>query len=140
MTGRAVSVLLATLCGAGPPAAAQDSLAQAAERVRQAWLGHDAQAIVGQGAKVVLRIPGAAPSTPLEPAQAIELVRRHLQGSVERAVSLVVVREVGRGQGYVELDRCYVVSGTSDERHETIVVRFHKPAGEWLVSELRSGR
>ena len=44
---------------------AQGSLAEAAERVRQAWLAHNVQAVVGQSASVVLQIPGADPSAPV---------------------------------------------------------------------------
>ncbi len=41
---------------------AQGSLADAGERVRQGWLAHNVQAVVGQSASVVLQIPGADPS------------------------------------------------------------------------------
>src|SRR5712664_2377652 len=67
---------------------AQGSLAEAAERVRQAWLAHNVQAVVGQSASVVLQIPGADPSAPVDRAQAMELLRRHLRAGVERAVSV----------------------------------------------------
>ena len=45
---------------------AQGSLAEVAERVRQAWLVHDVQAVVGQSSSVVLQIPGADPSAPVD--------------------------------------------------------------------------
>ena len=140
MTGRMLGVTLLATIALPAAVRSQGSLAQAAERVRRAWLEHDAQAIVGQSAKVVLQIGDAAPSAPLERAQATELLRRHLQGSAERAVTLAVVQEDTAGAGYVELDRRYVVSGTRDERRETIVLRFAKPGAEWLLSELRSAR
>src|SRR5205807_836550 len=109
---------------------AQGSLAEAAERVRQAWLAHNVQAVVGQSASVVLQIPGADPSAPVDRAQAIELLRRHLRAGA--------VREVEPGRGYAELDRRYVVAGTSDERRETIFLGFRKPGQEWMLAELRS--
>ncbi len=117
---------------------AQGSLAEAAERVRQGWLGHNVQAVVGQGASVVLQIPGADPSAAVDRAQAIELLRRHLRAGVERTLSVSAVREVEPGRGYAELDRRYVVAGTTDERRETIFLGFRKPGREWVLAELRS--
>jgi len=117
---------------------AQGSLAEAAERVRQAWLVHDVQAVVGQSSSVVLQIPGADPSAPVERAQAIELLRRHLRAGAERGLIVSAVREVEPGRGYAELDRRYVVAGTSDERRETIFLGFRRPGQEWMLVELRS--
>jgi len=138
MTSRVVTALLMASGGVVAAARAQDSLARAAERVRRAWLAHDVQAVVGQSPKVVLQIPGADASAPLERAQAAELLRRHLQRVVERTLAVGAVREVEPGHGYVELERRYVVAGTSDERRETIFLRFRKPGVDWLLTELRS--
>ena len=129
--------MLIASCGVAAASSSQDSLARAAERVRRAWLAHDVQAIVGQSSRVVLQMPGADPSAPLERAQAAELLRRHLQRVVERALVVGAVREVEPGHGYVELERRYVVAGTSDERRETIFLRFGKPGADWLLTELR---
>ncbi len=117
---------------------AQGSLGEAAERVRQAWFAHNVQAVVGQSSSVVLQIPGADPSAAVDRAQAMELLRRHLRAGVERGLRVSAVREVEPGRGYAELDRRYVVAGTSDERRETIFLGFQKPGHEWLLSELRS--
>ncbi len=117
---------------------AQGSLAEVAERVRQAWLVHDVQGVVGQSSSVVLQIPGADPSAPLDRAHAIELLRRHLRAGAERGLRVSAVREVEPGRGYAELDRRYVVAGTSDERRETIFLGFRKPGREWMLTELRS--
>jgi hypothetical protein len=136
--GRVLGGVLLAGAGVGAAAGAQGSLAGAAEQVRRAWLAHDAQAIVGQSPRVVLQIPGADPSAPLERAQAAELLRRHLQRVVERALLVGAVREVEPGHGYVELERRYLVAGTSDERRETIFLRFRKPGADWLLTELRS--
>ena len=138
MTSRVLTVLVIATSGVTAAAWPQDSLARAAERVRRAWLAHDVQAIVGQSPRLVLQIPGADPSAPLERAQAAQLLRRHLQRVVERAVAVGAVREVEPGHGYAELDRRYVVAGTSDERRETIFLRFRKPGPAWLLTELRS--
>ena len=117
---------------------AQGSLGEVAERVRQAWLVHDVQGVVGQSSSVVLQIPGADPSAPVDRAQAIELLRRHLRAGAERVLRVSAVREVEPGRGYAELDRRYVVAGTSDERRETIFLGFRKRGREWMLSELRS--
>jgi len=124
--------------GAGTGAAAQGSLAEAAERTRQAWLGHDAQAIVGQSAGVVFQIPGADPSAPVERSQTVELLRRHLRAAVERSLTVSAVREVEPGRGYAELERRYVVAGTADVRRETIFLGFQKVGAAWILTELRS--
>jgi hypothetical protein len=129
---------LALAGGAGTAAAAQGSLAEAAERTRQAWLGHDAEAIVGQSAGIVFQIPGADPSAPVERSQAVELLRRHLRAAVERALTVSALREVEPGRGYAELERRYVVAGTTDVRRETIFLGFQKVGAAWLLTELRS--
>lgn len=116
----------------------QGSLKEAAERVRHAWLAHDVPAVVGQGPNLVLQIPGADPSAPVGRAQAVELLRRHLRAGVERTLQVSAVREVEPGRGYAELDRRYVVAGTTDERCETIFLGFRKPGDEWVLAELRS--
>ncbi len=103
---------------------AQGSLAEAAERVRQAWLAHDVQAVVGQSPSVVLQIPGADPSAPVDKAQAIELLRRHLRAGAERGLRVSAVREVEPGRGYAGLAPRYVVAGPNPERCETIFTGF----------------
>jgi hypothetical protein len=48
------------------------------------------------------------------------------------------VREVEPGHGYAELERRYVVAGTSDERRETVFLEFRRPGDDWVLTELRS--
>jgi len=78
---------------------AQGSLAEVAERVRQAWLVHDVQGVVGQSSSVVLQIPGADPSAPVDRAQAIELLRRHLRAGAERGCASAPSGKWSRGAG-----------------------------------------
>ena len=137
---RWIAVALVLSPFVGGRGVAQGSLAEVAERVRHAWLVHDVQAVVGQSSSVVLQIPGADPSAPVDRAQAIELLRRHLRAGAERGLRVSAVREVEPGRGYAELDRRYVVAGTSDERRETIFLGFRKPGQEWMLTELRSAR
>jgi hypothetical protein len=130
---------LVTITGLAPAvAAAQADLAAAAERAAAAWLAHDATMLVGRSSAVVLQIPGADPSAPLGRAQAVELLRRHFQSAAERRVDVAATREVEAGRGVVELDRHYVVRGTSDERRETVFLGFRLVQGQWMLSEVRT--
>ena len=116
----------------------QGSLSDAAERAKQAIAAHDAQALVGQSSNVVLQIPGAEPSSPLGRAQAIELLRRYLRPAEERGLDVTAIREVERGKGFIEITRRYVVSGTTELRHETLYLGYRFLDGEWRLAELRS--
>jgi len=130
--------LAAALLAMAPPAAAQGTLPQAAERAKQAWLAHDPQALVGQSSNLVLQIPGADPSSPLGRAQAVELLRRYLRPVEERGLDVTVIREVEPGKGFVELTRRYVVAGTTELRRETLFLGFRLQSGRWALAELRS--
>lgn len=141
--GRLVGATLA--CGSAvaallllPPLHGQGALGEAAEQARAAWLAHDAVALVRQSGNMVFQLPGAAPSSPLDRAQAAELLRRHWRTAVERSLTVQAVREVEPGKGYVELDRRYVVAGTADERRETVFLGFRKAGGNWLLVEVRA--
>lgn len=116
----------------------QGSLSDAAERAKRAITTHDAQALVGQSSNVVLQIPGADPSSPLGKAQAIELLRRYLRPAEERGLDVTAIREVERGKGFIEITRRYVVSGTTELRHETLYLGYRLLDGEWRLAELRS--
>ena len=117
----------------------QGSLSDAAERAKRAITTHDAQALVGQSSNVVLQIPGADPSSPLGRPQAIELLRRYLRPAEERGLDVTAIREVERGKvGFIEITRRYVVSGTTELRHETLYLGYRLMDGEWRLAELRS--
>ncbi len=130
--------ITAALLALAPPAAAQGTLPEAAERAKQAWLAHDPQALVGQSASIVLQIPGADPSSPLGRAQAVELLRRYLRPVEERGLDVTVIREVEPGRGFVELTRRYVVAGTTELRRETLFLGFRRQGERWALTELRS--
>lgn len=132
------SVVASLVSGAPRSGLAQGSLAEMAERVRQAWRAHDAQAIVGQSDTLVLQIPGADPAAPLDRAHAVELVRGYWRAAVEQELVLRGLREVEPGTAYVELERRYAVAGTSDVRRETIFLRFRKVGPAWRLAGLRS--
>jgi hypothetical protein len=133
-------LIVLALCGmlAISRAEAQETLSLAAERAKQALSAHDAQALVGQSSNVVLQIPGADPSSPLGRSQAIELLRRYLRPTEERGLDVTTIREVEAGKGFVELTRRYVISGTTELRHETLYLGYRLFDGEWRLVELRS--
>ena len=86
----------------------------------------------------MLQIPGADASVPLDRAQASELLRRHWRNAVERSLTLARGTRARFGEGYAELQRRYVVVGTSDERQETLVLGFRSAGGSWRLVELGS--
>ena len=116
----------------------QATLSDAAARAQRALSGHDAQALVGQSSSLVLQIPGADPSSPLGRPQAIELLRRYLRPAEERGLDVTTIREVEPGKGFIELTRRYVVSGTTELRHETLYLGYRLLDGVWRLVELRS--
>ncbi len=120
------------------PLAAQETLPEAAEAAKRAWMAHDPQALVGQSPSLVLQIPGADPSSPLGRAQAVELLRRYMRPVEERGLDVTVIREVEPGKGFVELTRRYVVAGTTELRRETLFLGFRLESGRWALAELRS--
>jgi hypothetical protein len=114
------------------------TLQEAAEAARQAWLSHDVQTLVATSPNLVLQIPGADPSSPLGRAQAGELLRRYLRPVAERSLVIGRLEVVEEGKGFVELDRRYVVLGTSDLRRERLFLGFARVSGRWVLTELRS--
>jgi hypothetical protein len=126
------------LASVATQARGQATLSEAADRAKQAWSAHDAQALVGQSSTIVLQIPGADPSSPLGRSQAIELLRRYLRGADERGLDVTVFREVEPGKGFIELTRRYVVSGTTELRRETLYLGLRLIGREWRLVELRS--
>ena len=128
---------IASICVVAP-LAAQETLPEAAEAAKRAWMAHDPQALVGQSPSLVLQIPGADPSSPLGRGQAIELLRRYMRPVEERGLDVTVIREVEPGKGFVELTRRYVVAGTTELRRETLFLGFRLASGRWALAELRS--
>lgn len=124
----------------GGSLAGQGGLEQAAARVRSAWLAHDPAALLAGSTGVTLEIPGADPSSAIGRDQASELLGRYLRTSQERSVDVRVAREMAEGQGFVELERRFIVTGTSEERHETVFLGLRRRGDQWVVVELRTAR
>ena len=122
----------------GGSLAGQGGLAEAASRARSAWLAHDPGALLAGSPGVTLEIPGADPSSAIGRDQAGELLGRYLRASQERSVDVRVAREMEEGRGYVELQRRFIVRGTSEERHETVFLGLQRRGEQWVVVELRT--
>src|SRR5258705_1937728 len=106
------------------PAGAQATLSDAAALAKAAWSAHDAQGLVGRSSSLILQIPGAEPSSPLGRPQAIQLLRRYFRPAEDRGLDVTAIREVEPGRGVVALTRRYVGAGTTELRHETLVLRY----------------
>ena len=120
--------------------AGQGGLDQAAAKARSAWLAHDPATLLAGSPGVTLEIPGADPSSAISRDQASELLGRYLRTAEERSVDVRAAREMVEGQGYVELERRFIVSGTTEERHETVFLGLRRRGGHWVVVELRTAR
>ncbi len=131
---------LVWVLGIGGTLAAQGGLDQAAARARSAGLAHDPAALLAGSPGGTLEIPGADPSSAIGRDQAGELLGRYLRTSLEHSVDVRVAREMAEGQGYVELERRFVVAGTTEERHETVFLGLRRRGDQWVVVELRTAR
>jgi hypothetical protein len=118
--------------------AGQARLDDAAQHARQAWLAHDPATLLQGSPGVILQIPGADPSAAMGRGQAAELLSRYLLTAAELGVDIAVAREVEEGRGYVELVRRYKISGTAEERRETVFLGLRRVGERWVVVELRA--
>ena len=135
---RVAALCVVILGGTAAALQGQATLSDAAAKAKSAWIAHDPEGLVGKSSNIVLQIPGADPSSPLARAQAIELLRRYFRPAEERGLDVAAIRVVEADKGFVELTRRYVVTGTSEERRETLFLGYRLIAREWRLVELRS--
>lgn len=133
---RAGLILLLALLP-GPLRAQSSDLEHEADRARRAWYSHDASGLVANSPRLVVRLPGADPSGALGQAQAAALLRDFLAPTQEVEISVRSAREVEPGQGYVELQRRYRVSGTQEIRNQTLLLAYRRGRTGWTLVELR---
>lgn len=114
-------------------------LATIAEQVRGSWAAQRASAVIGQASGVQLQLPGHGATAGLSRDQAVRLLEGVFRRTEELATRVVSSREVGPGQGYVELERRYRLTGTGQERTQRVLLAFRRgPAGgAWGLVELR---
>jgi hypothetical protein len=132
-------ILMTVSLVASPLAAlAQDSdLDQAAEQAREAFLAHDAAALVANSPSLVVQLPGAEPSGALAQEQATALLGDFLASGEEVETTVRAAREVRPGRGYVELQRRYRVAGTQNVRVQMLLLSYRRSKGAWTLVEFR---
>jgi hypothetical protein len=117
---------------------AQDSdLDAAAERARQAWVEHNAAALVAESPRLLIQLPGAEPSVALGPDQAAALLSNFLESGQEVETVVRAAREVGPRRGYVELQRRYRVAGTQNIRVQVLLLGYRRDQNRWTLVEFR---
>ncbi|MFN2317624.1 MAG: hypothetical protein ABR551_07845 [Gemmatimonadales bacterium] len=114
-------------------------LATLAEEVRRSWAGQRAGAVIGQAAGVLLQLPGQGASAGVGRDQAVRLLEGVFRRTEEVETRVMSSREVGPGQGYVELERRYRLSGTGEVRTQRVLLAFRRgpDGGPWGLVELR---
>lgn len=127
----------ASLAVPGRAAEAQDDLTAAVTAAREAWLAHDIPTLLEGSDTVRLHLPGVAQALSVRPAQAIRLLQAYLKAAEEHAFRLREIRHMGEGHAYAELERVYVVKGTSEERAETVYIGFRRVEDVWRLREVR---
>lgn len=119
------------------PLSAQETPDEAAAGVRDAWLVQDVDNLLNGPDPVTLSLPGAESTRPLSPAQAAALLRDFFKNTEEVSFSLRRVGTVSDDQGYVEADRSFVITGTTEVLNQRVLVGFQRNRRIWLVSEIR---
>ena len=117
--------------------AQKSDLSEAVKKAQSAWLEHRVDMLVSSSDTVRLHIPGVVPSASLRPGQAASLLERYLKTATERTFELRDVRELAPDHAYAEVERVYVVRGTSEEREETVFLGFRLVHGKWSLREVR---
>ncbi len=112
-------------------------LDRAAERARQAWFEHDANALVAQSPRLLVQLPGAEPSAALGPDQAAALLSDFVASGQEVETVVRAAREVGPKRGYVELQRKYRVAGTQNVRTQVLLLGYRRERSGWTLVEFR---
>lgn len=108
-----------------------------AQQASAALLHHDAAAVIGQSPRLLVQLPGVAPSGPVPRSQAVALLASYLHDYEEVAVSVVSVQATTGSKGIVQLTRRYRVPGTDDTRSQSILLSYELSGGIWSLAELR---
>ncbi len=132
--------LAAALVLAVPLAAQGADLGGAAERVRAAWARGDVAGVLSGSPRILVQLPGADPSAPIERSQAEAMLRGFVRGAEEVETLVRAARVVGEARGYVELVRRYRVRGTQEVQRQTVLLSYREGPDGWVLTELRIGR
>jgi hypothetical protein len=134
---RGIVMGLALLLASSPGRAQELRLEDAAARAREAWMAHNAVALVAESPSLLVQLPGADPSVALGPDQAAALLRDFLAQAQEVECEVRAAREVEPGRGYVELRRSYRIAGTQDVRVQSLLLGYRQGKAGWVLVELR---
>ncbi|MFI5208947.1 MAG: hypothetical protein ACHQ2E_00755 [Gemmatimonadales bacterium] len=124
-------LLRLTLLPGGP------DLEAIAQQASAALLHHDAATVIGQSPRLLVQLPGVAPSGPVPRSQAVALLESYLHDYEEVAVTVVSVQATTGSKGIVQLTRRYRVPGTDDTRSQSILLSYELSGGIWSLAELR---
>jgi len=108
-----------------------------AQQASAALLRHDAAAVVGQSPRLLVQLPGVAPSGSVPRSQAIALLASYLNDYEEVTVSVASVQAATASKGIVQLNRRFRVPGTDDTRSQTVLLSYELSGGIWTLIELR---
>ena len=131
------------LLGLAPVASAQQAplpLRDVAEETRASWQRQDAAGLVAKSPQLIIQLPGADPSAPVQRQQAGKLLRDFFERAEEVGTILYDAREMDDGRGLVELRRRYRVKGTQDVREQLLLLSYRRSRRNWTLVELRVGR
>lgn len=134
---RRIVLLLMFAVAAPATVAAQQPLRAVAETARAALQRKDLQGLLRSADRIQLHLPSAQPSGAVGPAQAEAALRSHLGRSDEERVVVSRFREVGRGQGYVELRREFRPVGGGEARHQQVLLSYRQTSRGWVLVEVR---
>jgi len=120
-----------------PPLAGQESLGALAENARQALERQDPAVLIGQSRRLLVQLPEADPSAPVDRAQAVALLEGFLRGTEGTGTTIRAARRVTPETGYVELTRRFRVVGTAEIRRQTVLLSFRRRGEGWQLVEVR---
>ena len=133
-------VVLASVVLWAVPVSAQESLARVAEVARSALERQEPAGLIGQSPRLLVQLPVADPSAPVDRAQAVALLEGFLRGTEGVETAIRAARAVTPERGYVELVRRFRVVGTAEIRRQTVLLSFRRLGDEWELVELRVSR
>jgi hypothetical protein len=134
---RRVILFLLFAVAAAPAVPAQQPLRNVAESARAALQRKDLEGLLRSADRIQLHLPSAQPSGAVGPAQAEAALRTLLGRSDAERVVVSRFREVGGGQGYVELRREFRPVGGGEARQQQVLLRYRRAEQGWVLVEVR---
>jgi hypothetical protein len=130
-------VFLASVVLWAVPVSAQESLARVAEAARGALERQEPAVLIGRSPRLLVQLPAADPSAPVDRAQAVALLEGFLRGTEGVETVIRAAQAVTPERGYVELVRRFRVVGTAEIRRQTVLLSYRRLGEGWELVELR---